>query len=76
MVTGAGPSHQMINTSSRLSMIFISSGMTARHGEVADDNDMLTSFPPMVVTYRLDGMDGKTTEDKVEVEDMDNPKAP
>eukprot|EP00584_Thalassiosira_punctigera_P016014 CAMPEP_0172563024 /NCGR_PEP_ID=MMETSP1067-20121228/99249_1 /TAXON_ID=265564 ORGANISM="Thalassiosira punctigera, Strain Tpunct2005C2" /NCGR_SAMPLE_ID=MMETSP1067 /ASSEMBLY_ACC=CAM_ASM_000444 /LENGTH=205 /DNA_ID=CAMNT_0013353373 /DNA_START=1 /DNA_END=615 /DNA_ORIENTATION=- len=50
--------------------------MTARRGAGADDNAILASFPPMVVTYRLAGVDGEATEDKVEVEDLEDPEAP
>jgi len=76
LVAGAGPSHQMISTGSGLSMIFSSSSLTARRTSGADENTILASFPPMVVTYRLAGVDGEATEDKVEQEDLEDPEAP
>jgi hypothetical protein len=85
-VAGAGPSHQMISTGSGLSMIFSSSGLVAARnranaggegsGGGTYDNAILESFPPMVVTYRLAGVDGEATEDKVELEDLEDPEAP
>ena len=75
LISGAGPGHQMINTGSGLSMIFSSSGLNGRlRGSGADDLDV-TQLPPMVVTYRLAGVDGEATEDKVEVEDLEDPDA-
>ena len=78
LVAGAGPGHQMISTGSGLSMIFSSAGLTARgrNGTASDDNAVLAAFPPMVVTYRLAGVDGEATEDKVEPEDLEDPEAP
>jgi len=78
LVAGAGPGHQMISTGSGLSMIFSSAGLTGRgrNGTASDDNAVLASFPPMVVTYRLAGVDGEATEDKVEPEDLEDPEAP
>ena len=78
LVAGAGPGHQMISTGSGLSMIFSSSSLAARgrNGAASDDNAILASFPPMVVTYRLAGVDGEATEDKVEVQDLEDPEAP
>lgn len=73
LVAGAGPSHQMISTGSGLSMIFNSS--RARSAG-ADDNAILATYPPMVVTYRLAGVDGEATEDTVEDGDLDDPEAP
>ena len=73
LVAGAGPSHQMISTGSGLSMIFNSS--RARSAG-ADDNAILATYPPMVVTYRLAGVDGEATEDTVEEGDLDDPEAP
>ena len=78
-VAGAGPSHQMISTGSGLSMIFSSSGLVAARSRAnagGDENTILESFPPMVVTYRLAGVDGEATEDTVEVNEMDDPEAP
>jgi len=78
-VAGAGANHQMISTGSGMSMIFSSSallrGRTAGNS-VADDNAILQSFPPMVVTYRLAGVDGEATEDNLTPEDIDDPEAP
>jgi len=77
LISGAGPGHQMINTGSGLSMIFSSSSLMARcRGSGGNDDNLLSSFPPMVVTYRLAGVDGEATEDKVEVEDLVDPEAP
>ena len=76
VVAGAGPGHQMISTGSGLSMIFSSAGLTARGRNGASDDAILASFPPMVVTYRLAGVDGEATEDKVEPEDLEDPEAP
>jgi hypothetical protein len=66
-------------------MIFSSSGLvTIRNlanagGEEsrdrADNNTILGSFPPMVVMYPLAGVDGKVTEDKVELKDLEDPEA-
>ena len=39
-----------------------------------DDTD-ISHLPPMVVTYRLAGVDGEATEDKVEVGDITDPEA-
>ena len=78
-VAGAGPSHQMISTGSGLSMIFSSSGLVAARSRAnagGDENTILESFPPMVVTYRLAGVDGEATEDTVEVNEMEDPEAP
>jgi hypothetical protein len=67
--------HQMINTGSGLSMIFSSSGLGGRvRGSGAEELD-ITQLPPMVVTYRLAGVDGEATEDKVEVADLEDPEA-
>ncbi len=85
-VAGAGPSHQMISTGNGLSMIFSSSGLVAARNSVvaggrgsvvgSDESAiLLESFPPMVVTYRLAGVDGEATEDKVEFDDLDDPEA-
>jgi hypothetical protein len=78
-VAGAGPSHQMISTGSGLSMIFSSSGLVAARSRAnagGDENTILESFPPMVVTYRLAGVDGEATEDTVEVNELEDPEAP
>ncbi|KAL7554750.1 hypothetical protein ACHAWF_018286 [Thalassiosira exigua] len=42
---------------------------------IADDDAALAGFPPMVVTYRLAGVDGEATEDKVEPGDLEDPEA-
>jgi hypothetical protein len=76
LISGAGPGHQMINTGSGLSMIFSSSGLSGRLRGSGPDAELDTSqLPPMVVTYRLAGVDGEATEDKVEVEDLEDPEA-
>lgn len=76
LVSGAGPGHQMINTGSGLSMIFNSSGLGGRaRGSGNDAEPDVSQLPPMVVTYRLAGVDGEATEDKVEVEDLEDPEA-
>ncbi|KAL3795660.1 hypothetical protein HJC23_002067 [Cyclotella cryptica] len=76
MISGAGPGHQMINTGSGLSMIFNSTSLAGRpRGSGADELDV-SQLPPMVVTYRLAGVDGEATEDKVEAEDLEDPEAP
>ncbi len=36
---------------------------------------LLESFPSMVVTHRLAGVDGEATDDKVEFDDLDDPEA-
>ncbi len=83
---GAGPSHQLISTRSSLNMIFRSSGLVAARNQAntggegsgggADNNTILGSFPPMDVTYRLAGGDGKATEGKEELGDLEDPEAP
>jgi len=75
MISGAGPGHQMINTGSGISMIFSSNSLGGRlRGSGADELDV-AQLPPMVITYRLAGVDGEATEDKVEVEDLEDPEA-
>ena len=75
LISGAGPGHQMINTGSGLSMIFSSNGLSGRLRESGADELDVTQLPPMVVTYRLAGVDGEATEDKVEVGDLEDPEA-
>jgi hypothetical protein len=76
LISGAGPGHQMINTGSGLSMIFSSSGLSGRlRGSGTDAELDVSQLPPMVVTYRLAGVDGEATEDKVEVEDLEDSEA-
>ena len=41
-----------------------------------DENSPMSDFPPMVVTYRLAGVDGEATEDKIEEDDLVDPDAP
>lgn len=40
-----------------------------------DENSPISDLPPMVVTYRLAGVDGEATEDKIEENDLDDPDA-
>jgi hypothetical protein len=76
LVSGAGAGHQMINTGSGLSMIFSSAGLTGRgRGGPGSDEPDVSQLPPMVVTYRLAGVDGEATEDKVEVGALEDPEA-
>lgn len=78
-VAGAGANHQMISTGSGMSMIFSSNALLRGRtsgNSVADDNAILQSFPPMVVTYRLAGVDGEATEDNLTPDDIDDPEAP
>lgn len=41
-----------------------------------DENSPMSDFPPMVVTYRLAGVDGEATEDIIEEGDLVDPDAP
>ena len=41
-----------------------------------DENTPMSALPPMVVTYRLAGIDGEATEDKIEEGDLVDPDAP
>ena len=41
-----------------------------------DENTPTDALPPMVVTYRLAGVDGEATEDKIEEGDLVDPDAP
>jgi len=41
-----------------------------------DENTPMSALPPMVVTYRLAGVDGEATEDKIEEGDLVDPDAP
>ncbi|KAL9178367.1 hypothetical protein ACHAXT_000014 [Thalassiosira profunda] len=86
-VAGAGPGHRMISTGGGLSMIFSGAGLgrsgargTGTAGgarsSAADDAATVAHFPPMVVTYRLAGVDGEATEDAVGPDDLDDPEAP
>ena len=56
------------------------SGAVFRTGSLTrprvDENSPMSDFPPMVVTYRLAGVDGEATEDKVEESDLVDPDAP
>ena len=40
-----------------------------------DENTPMSALPPVVVTYRLAGVDGEATEDKVEESDLVDPDA-
>ncbi len=54
----------------------ISSGFDSESRSRIDENTPVSSLPPMVVTYRLAGVDGEATEDNVEVGDLVDPEAP
>jgi len=41
-----------------------------------DENTPMSALPPMIVTYRLAGVDGEATEDKIEESDLVDPDAP
>uniref|UniRef100_A0A7S4NFE5 E3 ubiquitin ligase UBR4 C-terminal domain-containing protein n=1 Tax=Odontella aurita TaxID=265563 RepID=A0A7S4NFE5_9STRA len=45
-------------------------------GSGLDADTPVSALPPMVVTYRLAGVDGEATEDKVEDGDLVDPEAP
>jgi len=64
--TLSGNNHHMISAGSGLSMIFNSA---------LGGGGKPSGTPPMVVTYRLAGVDGEATEDKVEVNDLVDPEA-
>lgn len=71
---------QIISSGSGLSMVFgigdrIESGSIPTRGRV-DENTPVSMLPPMIVTYRLAGVDGEATEDNVEVSDLVDPDAP
>jgi len=71
---------QIISSGSGLSMVFgisdrLESGSISTRGRV-DENTPVSMLPPMIVTYRLAGVDGEATEDIVEVSDLDDPDAP
>lgn len=40
-----------------------------------DEDSPMSDLPPMVVTYRLAGVDGEATEDKIEENELDDPDA-
>mmetsp|Transcript_26538 Transcript_26538/g.39785 ORF Transcript_26538/g.39785 Transcript_26538/m.39785 type:complete len:1455 (+) Transcript_26538:731-5095(+) len=54
----------------------ISSGFDSDSRTRIDENTPVSSLPPMVVTYRLAGVDGEATEDNVELGDLVDPEAP
>jgi hypothetical protein len=41
-----------------------------------DEDSPMSDLPPMVVTYRLAGVDGEATEDKIEDNELEDPDAP
>jgi len=54
---------------------FGESGLLSRAGRF-DENTPMSELPPMVITYRLAGVDGEATEDNVEEGDLVDPDAP
>lgn len=67
-----GGAPTFFSTSSGLSMVFSSERADRRQTITADTP--ASSLPPMVVTYRLAGVDGEATEDIVET--LNDPDAP
>ena len=57
-------------------MVFSSISERGARKSNLNENTPLSSLPPMIVTYRLAGVDGEATEDKVEVSDLIDPDAP
>ena len=65
-----GGAQHVIQAGGGLSMVFSTTG----DGDVAAA--LASSLPPMVITYRLIGVDGEATEDQCGVEDLVDPEAP
>ena len=79
----SGSGQHMIQAGSGLAMVFSTSGLGRRSNNESSATSssalqaaMAKSLPPMVVTYRLIGVDGEATEDHVEVNDLVDPEAP
>jgi len=80
MLASVMSGRQIISSGSGLSMVFgigdrPESGSISTRGRV-DENTPISMLPPMIVTYRLAGVDGEATEDIVEVSDLVDPDAP
>lgn len=76
--SAGGPTSYMAAAGSAISMIFSTSSASDRGlggGRVTKDT-LASSLPPMVITYRLAGVDGEATEDIVRVGDLQDPEAP
>lgn len=75
---GRGVARSLISARSGLSMIFSSSGLPGAssdtNGNAITEDTPLSALPPMVVTYRLTGVDGEATEDTVTT--LEDPEAP
>lgn len=70
--SGGVGAQTFFSTGSGLSMVF-TSDRTDRRSTITPDTPA-SSLPPMVVTYRLAGVDGEATEDLVET--LNDPEAP
>jgi hypothetical protein len=70
--SGGGGAPTFFATGSGLSMVF-SSDRTDRRSSITSETPA-SALPPMVVTYRLAGVDGEATEDLVET--LNDPEAP
>jgi hypothetical protein len=73
----SGRTRSLISSRGGLSMIFSGVGLgppTDTSGNTITDDTPLSELPPMVVTYRLTGVDGEATEDTVTT--LEDPEAP
>jgi E3 ubiquitin-protein ligase UBR4 len=73
----SGRTRSLISSRSGLSMIFSGVGLgppTDTSGNTITDDTPLAELPPMVITYRLTGVDGEATEDTVTT--LEDPEAP
>ena len=69
----------MIQAGGGLAMVFSTASVGQASGSTGSRPAraaLASSLPPMVVTYRLIGVDGEATEDKVELGDLVDPEAP
>ncbi len=81
---GRSIARSLISSRSGLSMFFTTSalggigaglgGSSDTNGNAITDDTPLTALPPMIVTYRLTGVDGEATEDTLST--LEDPEAP
>ena len=80
LLSGRGGARSFISTGGGLSMIFNNGlerslvGGGGSGGAGITDETPLSALPPMIVTYRLTGVDGEATEDTVST--LQDPEAP
>jgi len=72
----SGRTRSLISSRGGLSMIFSGVGLGSPDatGNTIKEDTPLADLPPMVITYRLTGVDGEATEDTVTT--LDDPEAP